>query len=177
MLRDSVLFWNPKNLDYSNYKNEARKGRLDKLWAKGTASSEARASAELSRCCALSGVPSTQILDGTQQLFHGNCRNHPPEPMKFLLIFLLAVTVSGKSLDLSEVDVDDLPSKGQRPVFPGAPSTKTEPSNATKGTDDSSSCVDKDDCGSLVRGGFCNMKKIPERIKKYHCPKSCKLCD
>ncbi|XGW15045.1 hypothetical protein V3C99_000933 [Haemonchus contortus] len=97
--------------------------------------------------------------------------------MKFLLIFLLAVTVSGKSLNLTKVNIDDLPSEGQRPVFPGAPSVETEPSDATEGTDDSSSCVDKDDCGSLVRGGFCKMKVISERIKKYHCPKSCNLCD
>nr|CDJ91968.1 Metridin ShK toxin domain containing protein [Haemonchus contortus] len=97
--------------------------------------------------------------------------------MEFFLALLLAVTVSGKFLDLSKVNVDDLPSEGQRPVFPGAPSAETESSDATEGTDDSSSCVDKDDCGSLVRGGFCNMEVISERIKKYHCPKSCNLCD
>ncbi|XGW15112.1 hypothetical protein V3C99_000977 [Haemonchus contortus] len=49
--------------------------------------------------------------------------------MAFLFVLFLAVTVSGKSLDLTKVDVDDLPSDAQKPVFPGAPSDEADDEN------------------------------------------------
>nr|CDJ97443.1 unnamed protein product [Haemonchus contortus] len=49
--------------------------------------------------------------------------------MAFLLILLLAATVSGKSLDLTKVNVDDLPPDAQKPIFPGAPSAEEDDGN------------------------------------------------
>uniref|UniRef100_W6NGF9 Uncharacterized protein n=1 Tax=Haemonchus contortus TaxID=6289 RepID=W6NGF9_HAECO len=42
----------------------------------------------------------------------------------FLFVLLLAVTVSGKSLDLTKVNIDDVSPDAQKPVFPGASSAE-----------------------------------------------------
>nr|CDJ93850.1 Metridin ShK toxin domain containing protein [Haemonchus contortus] len=138
--------------------------------------------------------------------------------MAYLFVLLLVATVSGKSLDLTKVNVDGLPSDAQKPVFPGAPSdeaddeyfdeedsdtfeeedgelpnevtdkssheTNDEPSDeatptesvVTKATKEAPKCVDKPNCKSLAREGFCKMN-FPDRIKKASCPIACNLCD
>uniref|UniRef100_W6NDL4 Metridin ShK toxin domain containing protein n=1 Tax=Haemonchus contortus TaxID=6289 RepID=W6NDL4_HAECO len=139
--------------------------------------------------------------------------------MAFLLILHLAATVSGKSLDLTNVNVDDLSPDAQKPIFPGAPSTgeddenfyetdsdvfeeaddelpdemtdkfseetndgpsdeatPAESSEATEATREAPKCVDKPNCKSLAREGFCKMN-FPDSIKKASCPLACNLCN
>ncbi|VDO22510.1 unnamed protein product [Haemonchus placei] len=49
--------------------------------------------------------------------------------MMFLFVLLLAVTVSGKSLDLTKVNIDDLSPDAQKPVFRGASSAEEDDEN------------------------------------------------
>ncbi|XGW15115.1 hypothetical protein V3C99_000977 [Haemonchus contortus] len=56
--------------------------------------------------------------------------------MALLFVLLLASTVSGKSLDLTKVNVDDLPSDAQKPVFPGAPSNEADDENFDEADND-----------------------------------------
>ncbi|VDO22508.1 unnamed protein product [Haemonchus placei] len=49
--------------------------------------------------------------------------------MAFILILLLAASVTGKSLDLTKVNIDDLSPDAQKPIFPGSPSAEEDEEN------------------------------------------------
>ncbi|VDO80032.1 unnamed protein product [Haemonchus placei] len=67
----------------------------------------------------------------------------------FLFVFFFVASVSSKSLDLTKVNVDELSSDAQKPVFPGAPSDDADDEHFDE---DDSDALEEEDAASLLLG-------------------------
>ncbi|XGW15044.1 hypothetical protein V3C99_000932 [Haemonchus contortus] len=104
--------------------------------------------------------------------------------MMLTLIFLLAATVSGESVEPSPVTNSSKPvaEEALTPVPHGEPvsqnitTSKPVAAAAPKLAPRKPKCVDKPVCATMTRDGFCNMK-FSKQVMKSNCPVSCNLCD